>query len=172
MASQVRIYKDIALFLNTISFVGMLKEFDHPTVEQTTAPHETLAMAGSINVGVGFEAMEARLAWEGHSKDLAKLAYNTVDQVELMVRSIIEDRSGPVLIEQGVVHHMRGVFRSNQPGNFSAKSLATKESMMDLTYFREEIDGEVMIELDVVNNIYKVAGVDKFANRNRILGLT
>ena len=43
--------------------------------------------------------------------------------------------------------------------------------MMDVTYYRKEIDGEVMVEIDLANNIYKVGGVDLNAERNRMLGL-
>lgn len=171
MAATTRILKDIAVFINTVSFVGMVKELDLPNIERTTAAHETLAMLGTINVGVGKEPMEMRIAWEGHSKAIARVAYNTQETVDLMIRGVIEDLSGPVIKRESVVWMVKGVFRSKQGGNFSPKALATHESMIDLVYYREEIDGEVMTEQDFANNIDKVNGRNLNEERNRILGI-
>jgi len=171
MASATKSIKDVAVFINAASFVGLAKEVDLPTVESTTAPHETLAMQGTINIGVGLEPMEIRVAWEGADKRIARVAYNTRDAQSLMFRSVIEDHTGPRVTRENLVAYATGVFRSKQGGNFSPKSLATSESMMDVTYYREEIDGEVMVEIDLANNIYKVGGVDLNAERNRMLGL-
>lgn len=149
----------------------MAKEIDLPTVERTTAAHETVGMLGTINVGVGKEAMECRISWEGHSVPLALAMYNTSDTQDFMFRGVIEDLSGPTKVLQSVVWYVRGVVRSKQGGNFSPKSLAAHESMIDVSYYREEIDGQVMTEQDFQNNIDKVGGVDLNLTRNQMLGL-
>jgi len=170
MPAQIRILKDAALYINTNTYVGLVAELDLPNVERTTAAHETLAMQGTINVGVGKEAMESRIGWMGKTKAMSKVAYNTQDVQDFQVRGVIEDISGPKKTLENVVWYYRGVFRSYDPGKFSAKSLATSESMVDVHYFREEIDGEVMCEQDFANNIDKVGGVDLNAARNKMLG--
>lgn len=172
MANYLKVLKDVAVYINTNSFVGMAKTVSLPTIERTTAAHETLAMQGTINVGVGKEAMEATFTWEGWDAIIAKLAYNTVDVVDLQCRAVIDDMTGNTRVEVPCIVYMKGVFRSNQGGEFSAKSLATRESTLDITYFKEEIDGEVITEQDFANNIDKVGGRDLNATRNRIMGIS
>ena len=45
------------------------------------------------------------------------------------------------------------------------------ESTVAVQYYKLEIDGEEIVEIDVINNIYKVGGEDLLAERRQNLGL-
>lgn len=171
MPNYLKILKDAAVYVDTVSAVGMAKTISLPTIERTTENHETLAMIGSIAVNVGFEPMEVTIAWEGWTREIARLAYNTEKKVDLQCRGIIEDLTGVTATRIGCIVYLGGVFRSTQGGDYDAKSKATRESVMNVHYYKEEIDGVAVVEVDFANNIYKVDGVDMNADRNRILGL-
>lgn len=171
MPNFLRILKDAAVYVDTVSAVGLAKSISLPTIERTTENHETLAMIGTIPVNVGFEAMEVTIGWEGWDVNIARLVYNTEKKVDLQCRGIIEDLTGVTKTETACIVYLGGVFRSTQGGDYEAKSKATRESVMNVHYYKEEINGVAVVELDFANNIYKVGGVDLNANRNRILGL-
>lgn len=171
MANFLRILKDAAVYVNTISVVGMAKSIALPDVARTTEDHETLAMIGTIAANVGFEAMETTIAWEGWSPEIAVLVYNTEDKFDIQCRGTIEDMTGDTNVLTPCIVHMKGVFRSTGGGNYEAKAKATRESVANVHYFKEEIDGVTMVEVDFANNIYKVGGKNLLEDRNRILGL-
>ena len=171
MGSILRVLKDAAVYINTVSMVGMAKSITLPVIERTTEDHETLAMIGTIAVNVGFNAMETTISWEGWGPEIARIAYNTEAKVDLQCRGIIEDLTGNTKVETSCIVYLKGVFRSTEDGSFEAKSKATRESVLNIHYYKEEQEGQPEVELDFANNIYKVGGVDLNANRNRILGL-
>lgn len=171
MASSLKILKDAAVYVNTISVVGKAKTITLPTIARTTEDHETLAMIGTIAANVGFEAMETTIAWEGWDSELALMAYNFESKFDIQCRGIIEDMTGDVKTETPCIVHMKGIFRSTEGGNYEAKSKATRESVANIHYYKEEINGAPTVEVDFANNIYKVGGKNLLANRNRILGL-
>lgn len=165
------VLKDAVVYIDTISTLGKAKTITLPTVERTTADHETLGMPGTIRIGVGLEAMEATITWEGWNRELAVKAYNTYGFVDLQCRGVIEEMSGNVKTLTPCITYMKGTFRSTQGGEFSAKALATRESTLDLHYYKEEVAGRPTVEVDVANNVYKVDGIDLNSRRNQILGI-
>lgn len=169
--ASTRVLKDAVVYINTITTLGVATTVILPTIEKTTADHETVGMPGTLRVGVGFEAMEMTIGWQGWTAQIAKVAYNTEALADLQIRAMIEDVSGVVVTRVPCVVYVKGRFRATGGGDYSAKSLATRESTLDIQYFKEEIDGEAIVEIDVVNNTHKVAGVDLNADRNRILGI-
>lgn len=169
--ATVKALKNAVVYINTITCLGVAKTVTLPVIEKTTADHETLGMPGTKRIGVGFEAMEATISWEGWTAQIAKYAYNTEALVDLQIRAEIEDTSGVVTTRASCIVYLKGNFRSTQGGDYSAKALATRESTLDIQYFKEEINGESIVEIDVVNNTHKVGGVDLNADRNRILGI-
>lgn len=169
--ANTKVLKDAVVYINTITCLGVASTVTLPTIERTTADHETLGMPGTVRVGVGFEAMEATIAWQGWTAQIAKVAYNTEALVDLQIRAMIEDVSGVTVTRVPCIVYLKGRFRSTQGGEYNAKALATRESTLDIQYFKEEISGESIVEIDVVNNTHKVGGADLNAQRNQILGI-
>lgn len=170
LLNMAKYIKDLAVYLNTINFIGMISEFDKPVVAATTAAHETLGMIGTQNVPVGFEPMTARIAWMGKSVPMAILSYDLEGVVDLQVREVLEDNTG-VITRTGIVSTIKGRFQSTDGGKLSAKAMSTAESTLDVFYWKEVLDGKTLIEVDFNNNIYIVNGVDKYKERNKILGI-
>jgi P2 family phage contractile tail tube protein len=57
--------------------------------------------------------------------------------------------------------YLTGTFKNAPTGNFKQHDNVELESMFNVTYMKQEIDGADIVEFDVMANIYKVDGVDK-----------
>lgn len=171
MPTNVTQQYESTVFINRTSFIGNLKRAVLPTIANTTSDYETLGMPGTIRLVNGKEAMEATLGWDGNSRPLALAAYDLQSVQEIMIRSQIEVQSSTGVTLVPVVYTINGVFRSKEGGTFEPKTGIAHESTIDCYYFKEEQDGQVMVEYDPVNNIYNVGGKNLFAARNRNLGL-
>ena len=73
--------------------------------------------------------------------------------------------------EKPIVMYIRGYSKTLPGGSFKAKEDTELESTVALQYYKLEIDGEEIVEIDVINNIYKVGGEDLLAERRQNLGL-
>ena len=64
-----------------------------------------------------------------------------------------------------------GYPKAHPGGSFKAKEDTELENTFTVNYYKLEIDGEEIVEIDVMNNIYKVGGEDLLAERRQNLGL-
>ena len=67
--------------------------------------------------------------------------------------------------------YVRGYPKAHPGGSFKAKEDTELENTFTVNYYKLEIDGEEIVEIDVMNNIYKVGGEDLLAERRQNLGL-
>ena len=87
-------------------------------------------------------------------------------------------QGGSRFIEQGqkgaitaVVATLRGGLREVDPGEWSGGSKAEFKYAVDVTYYKLEIDGRVMFEIDPINCVRVIDGVDQLADVRNALGL-
>ena len=92
--------------------------------------------------------------------------------MDLMIRSSKAeyDNTG-ITEEKPIVMYIRGYSKTLPGGSFKAKEDTELESTVSVQYYKLEIDGEEIVEIDVINNIYKVGGEDLLAERRQNLGL-
>ena len=55
---------------------------------------------------------------------------------------------------------IRGFFKEFDSGKFKARDAAEAEATISVLYYKLEVDGKDVVEVDVMNNIYKVEGQD------------
>jgi len=171
MAAATTVLSQVAVYADAVSLIGYASEIDLPTINSTTQEHTSLGMRGSIDVPVGLDAMECRIKWTGHGVAISRIAYNLDGTVNLQIRGVLEDLTGPVKVRKQCTWYVKGTPKSKEGGKWTPKSLMEHESMFSVTYYKEEIDGVATVEIDVPNNIYRLMGQDQNADANRILGI-
>jgi P2 family phage contractile tail tube protein len=116
--------------------------------------------------------MEATLKWSYPDNETAKAMVNPMKSVDIMVRSSkAEWEDGSLTKEAPVVIYMKGLPTKHTSGTHKSKEDTEVEDTISVTYLKIEIDGEEIIELDVLNNIYKIGGEDQLAQRRENLGI-
>lgn len=169
---QVSKLTNANVYLNGVSFLGRAEEVTLPDVAAKMVEHKSLGMVGSVELPSGFEKMEARIKWNSMYPDAMKTTSNPFKSASFQVRSSLEvyNSQGRVA-EQPVVAYFTGQIKKVPMGAFKQHDNVELESTFTVTYCKLEINGEEILELDVLANIFKVNGQDVLATyRNNIGG--
>lgn len=142
--------------------VGLSDEIKLPDFESLT---ETISGAGilgeidSPTVGL-FSSMEMEIPFRQLTTSIADLM-NPLKGVDLTLRgsSQVTDSTGNVSFE-GIRVVVRGRNKSLTGGKFKQGAGTASSVKLELTYCKIEIAGKNIIELDKLNCVYKVNGVD------------
>lgn len=161
MAISVNRLTNANLYVDGNNYLGKVQEIEAPTLKAKMAEHKALGMIGSVEFFAGFEKMEAKITWNSFYADAMKMAGNVFQTRQFQLRASLEqyDSSGRGA-EVPLVIFMTGQPKDFPLGNYKQHDNVEAVSMIAVTYFRLEINGEVVSELDVLANIYKVDGVD------------
>lgn len=154
------------------SLLGRASEVELPSITAIMSDHEALGMNAKLELPTGIDKLEAKIRWNSQYPDAVKRYGSVYDSVQLQVRSssaIYE--GGSRTEEQPVVVFLRGTPKMVAGGTFKQNAFEGAETDLNVTYFRLRINGEDLVEIDALNNIYKVAGVDKLAQYRANLGI-
>lgn len=160
------------IYLDGRSLLGRAEEVNLPDIKHKLSEHKALGMVGSVELWSGIEKMEASIKWNSIYSDVLKKAANPFNSVNLQVRASVEvyNSQGRVA-QQPAVTYISGQFKNAPMGNFKQHDNVELTSMLSVTYCKQTINGEDVLEIDVLANIYKVNGVDVLAQyRNNIGG--
>jgi P2 family phage contractile tail tube protein len=154
------------------SLLGRAEEFNAPVVKTKNAEHKALGMVGVAEFFSGIDKMEAKVKWNSFYADVMRKTANPVNTVKLQLRSSIENYTADGRGAQvPLVIFMTVQFKDFPLGNFKQHDNVELEQNMTVYYYRMEIDGEVITEVDVLSNILKVNGVDLLADYRANLGI-
>lgn len=137
---------------DTVSGAGILGEYDSPLLGQFESAKiklnwKSIGEERALLYQVGSHKIDCRLA--NQSYDIASSTHKiSADRVVVI---------GPVI--------------SNEFGKASKGSAYEGSTEIECMYYRLESNGKVLIELDKVNHIFKVNGVDQLSELRKALGM-
>lgn len=163
---------DANVYVDNASKHGQASEVVLPNITAVMSDYAPLGMVGSTELFNGFDKMESQFTWTYPDNDAQKACANFMKPVDLVLRSSkAEYDNGGIQSEQPIVVNMRGYPKEHQGGTFASKQDVQLQTTFHIIYMKQEIDGEVIVEIDVYNNIYKVGRVDLLAERRQNLGI-
>jgi len=159
------------VYIDGTSFLGKIEEAKLPDVVATLSEHKALGMVGKIELPNGIDKMEMSMKWNSLYGDVLKKAANPFKGVQLQCRSSQETYTGQGRTEEvPVVVHLTGSFKKFPLGGYKQHENVEAETTLTITYFRLVVNGEDIVELDVLANIYKVGGEDLLAQYRSNIG--
>lgn len=172
MGMKINKVFDANIYVNGGSTHGTASEVTCPDVEANMVDYNALGMVGTAQFFNGFNAMEATIKWKFPNSDVFAAMADPQQAVDLMVRSskAVYD-SGGVSDEEPIVIYMRGFAKKTSVGGFKKGEDTEPETTFGINYYKLEINREEIVELDVLNNIYKVGGIDVLSERRSNLGI-
>ena len=137
--------------------VGTTAEFSIAELQAMTAAVSGAGILGEYNTSVVgmFQDMSQEIPFRMIDKDFFGML-NTGEQSKIVLRSSVQQRNretGGTLVSRG--HPTSAKFGTVKIGDLMNASIT-----LSLTYLLAEIDGKTMLELDKLNSVYKVNGVD------------
>ncbi|MFV3366567.1 phage major tail tube protein [Pseudomonas sp. NY15435] len=156
------------LFVDGVSFAGDVPSLTLPALKVKTQEYRAGGMDAPILLDMGLEAMEAKFTTNGARREAMKF-FGLSDQGSFngTFRGSFKTQKGGTV---PVVATVRGLLKEVDPGEWKSNELAACTYSVAVTYYKLEIEGREMFEIDPVNSVRKINGVDQLAALRADLG--
>lgn len=143
------------------SFVGKISEMELPALEQEMTEQNLLGLYGQLELPSGLQAMEASMTFNSIYDDMLDAFMNPTRSRLLHLRTSRETWTEEGLTEQiPVVVFFIGSCKNLPLGGFTPRENTELELELNVTFLKVLVDGVERLEVDVMNNVYKVNGQD------------
>lgn len=160
-----------AVYLDGNSFFGRCEEIDLGTVKTVMSDFQGLGMVGLIELPDGIDKLEGKIVWNSLYYDAAKRLATPFKTVQLQCRSNVQVfNSGGLVDEFPLVTMMTIMFKEYQLGSYKPRDPSKFESPFSATYVRQILNGNEVVLLDYLANIFKVGGEDQLSKYRKNIG--
>lgn len=164
--------KNMNLFNDGVSYVGQSKSVTLPKLSRKFEQFRGGGMDGPVKADLGHSDDGIQLEWTLGGWDLTALRqYGAVSVSGVMLRwagSIQRDDTGDVSAVEVVV---RGRHEEIDMGDAESGEDTEHKFTTTCSYYKLTIDGNVEVEIDLLNFIFNVNGKDMLAEHRKAIGL-
>jgi P2 family phage contractile tail tube protein len=162
--------KNLNLFGDGESFLGQVTEVKLPTLTRSMEDYRGGGMSGPVKIDNGQEAIELESKFGGLMRSvLRQYGVTRHDGVQLRFAGAYQrDDTGAVDAVEVVV---RGRHSEIDPGTAKAGDDTEFTVKTACSYFKLVINGVTEIEIDLVNMVEIIGGVDRLAEQRRAIGV-
>lgn len=159
------------VFIDGASYIGEAKSITLPKLTQKLESYRGAGMPGSVKVNLGLDddALELEYTMGGLTADIAKLLGGSINQCNLRFAGTFQKDDSEEYSKVEV--NVTGRHKEQDLGEFKQGESSQTKYSMTCVYYRLTIDGEDVIEIDIINMIYKVNGVDLLEQARQAIGL-
>ncbi len=166
-----QILKNFNVFIDGFSLVGEAEEITLPKLSRVTEDFRGGGMQGPIELDLGNDKLELELTLKGWNKEVLKqYGAFSADGVALRFRGAVRSDANEAQTD-AIEIAIRGRLKELDFGSAKPGESNTLKVMIPLTYFKYEINSDPLIEIDQVNSIFVVGGVDRLADERKALGI-
>ncbi|UUT14517.1 phage major tail tube protein [Pseudomonas zeae] len=164
--------KNLNLFNDANSYVGVVKSVTLPPLGRKMESYRGGGMNCPVKADLGFSDDGIQFEWKTGGLDLIALRqFGAVNASGIALRfagAFQQDDTGDVSAVEVVMRgrHETIEMGDNQPGEDTEHSITTTCS-----YYKLIVDNEEIIEIDLLNFIEKVNGVDMLEKQRAAIGL-
>lgn len=164
--------KHLNLFMDGGNWIGVTEDYTPAKLSQKFEAYRGGGMMGAANIHMGLDdsALDTSFTFGGVEADLVKrMGVAKIDGVALrFAGSFQRDDTGEVVPVEIV---QRGRFKELDRGTFKSGDNSQSKISMVNTYYKETMNGVVLCEIDLINMIWIVDGVDLMAEHRKAIGL-
>ncbi|WP_085701159.1 phage major tail tube protein [Pseudomonas sp. B26(2017)] len=163
------VLSNCAGFIDGVSFAGEMPSLTLPKVVLKTEAYRGGGMAGEVEISTGVEKLEAGFTTNGVRREALKF-FGLSDRTacSAVFRGSFKGLKGKVT---PVIVTMRGGIKEVDMGDWKPGDKAETKHNMALTYYKLEVAGRVVYEIDMLGMVLVVDGVDQLADERSALGL-
>lgn len=165
-----RTLKNMMLFNEGLAYLGEVQTVNLPTLTRKMEDYRGGGMSAPVRLDMGMEAMEASFTAGGPLRDVMRqFGVETVDGVYLrFAGSYQQDDSGAV---DAIEVIMRGRFSELEMGDQEVGEPGEFNATIALAYYKLIWNGRTEIEIDPLNMVEIIGGVDRLAQQRNALGI-
>jgi P2 family phage contractile tail tube protein len=167
-----RTLKMMNVFINGFSYLGVVSSLTLPKLTRKLEMYRGAGMPGAapIDFGLDDDALSMELSLGGFPDEALWSIYGAVGAGELLryAGSYQRDDTGEIVPVEVVTR-----FKMKEMDTGENKQGEKAESKLPVicTYFKLTINGKELVEIDVINAIEKVNGVDRLEQHRKNIGL-
>jgi P2 family phage contractile tail tube protein len=163
------IRKYFNVFYNGLGKAGKCEEFNPPKLAAKLEDFLGGGMFAPAEITMGLEKLESDFTLKSYDKDvIATFGVTEGTDITVSLREVLEDDDGT---QTGVVHTLRGKVKEIDQGSVQTGTAAKLKTTLTLKYYKLEHGGTTVLEIDVVNMVFKRNGADALANVRSLLGI-
>lgn len=172
MAIDVNRICNVNIYMNGSTLLGRAESIDLPVLKSIMKEHKALGMFGSIELpGGGMEKLEAKIKWNSFYPEILRANANPFKFVQLQARGSLERYTGQGrTAEVPLVAMLTASFKSFPLGAFKQHDNVELQTEAAVYYVKQTVDGTDIVEIDVLANIWKIAGEDVLAKYRANIG--
>jgi P2 family phage contractile tail tube protein len=169
---QVNRVTNANVYVDGNNLLGRSEEITAPTVKFKNSEHKALGMIGVVEFFSGIDKLESKIKWNSFYPEVMRLIADPTKVRKMQIRASLETYTGEGRTAQIPVKIFMNVQAKDIPlGAFKQHDNVELETNFSVYYYRLEIDDEVITEVDMLSNIFKVNGVDILAEYRANLGI-
>jgi len=171
MAIEISKVFNARVYIDGTDFIAKAEEVDLPKVKFKFADTKALGLYAESELPTGLDKLEARIKFNSTYPDFIALAADPFTSRTIIIRAPYQ-----VWTQQGVARttplkaEIKGFFKEWDTGKMKGRDTTEAEATISVIYYKLEIDGQEIIEIDTLNNIYKVQGQDKLQDYRTAIG--
>lgn len=162
---------DCNAYLDGSKMIGMASSVSLPEINMKTSTTEGFGIGGEIDsptIGQ-FESLEQEVQFNTlYSSAVDMLSPQSTVNLTFRASQQVYDTSGGYA-HKGLRVVEVGRVKSFKPGKIEKGEAMEASVTLELTYILIEVDGSAILELDKLNRVYKVNGVDMLAEINSLI---
>jgi P2 family phage contractile tail tube protein len=168
MSAARDILKNFNIFVDGRGYAGNIDSIQLPALNVQEEDFRAGGMDASIGLDMGMEKLELSFVLSKYDRDaLAQWGLGNAETA-VTLRGALESRDGTVT---AVVVNARGNFKGVEFGEWAPGSKSSITFNATLTYYKYTQGGTVVHEIDVINMIRRIGGVDRLAAQRAAIGL-
>lgn len=159
------IMRNATIWVDRVSQIGQASEIGFPSLKRKTEEVFNGGMEVAIEVAMGYEAPELNFKLTGFHPEVLKLFGLAVGvESEYMATAANVDDDGTA---HSMICYFRGMLSEAKPDNHSRGKVTELEYTMSFRYYKLEIDGQPIYEIDPFE--VKIGGVSQTAANRRAM---
>ncbi|MCG8338698.1 MAG: phage major tail tube protein [Proteobacteria bacterium] len=163
-----KVLKGFNLFVDGRGYAGRVEELTLPKLSLKTEEIKAGGMDAPIEIEMGMEKLECDMTISEYDPEIIKMfGLNNGAQVPLTLRGGLDGEEGVI----PVVLTLRGAWRELDFGNWKSGENAPLKVSVALRYYRLEINGAELVEIDPENMVRKIDGNDQLEALRGAIGI-
>jgi P2 family phage contractile tail tube protein len=162
-----RTIRNFNAFIDGFSYFGLATEAKLPQPTIMTEAHRGAGMDGSVGLDMGTEALAAEVTLSEHR---AELITALGSQRRLVLRPA-QAAASDIGDADTIIATVGGLVTATESGDLKPGANSTLKLVWDVRYYRLEMNGRELIEIDKVAGIRRIGAIDQLAAIRRAMGV-
>lgn len=162
-----RVLKNFTAYVDGRGYIGRIETCKLPELAINTAEYRGGGMDAPVELDMGMQKMEVQLVLAEYDPEVIKLYGLFGADVPVVLRGAIQrqgEASVPVIIRTvgGVKQISRGDWKTGENSQMTVT--------VNCNIYQEVINGETVVDIDVLNFVRIIGGIDQLADVRAALG--